>query len=114
MWYQLIFNVLLGNATSAPITGTTAQPVITTGALVTTESMVMLGFKLQQTFTSQLANKSSEEFKMLANQVKKTVSTMIFFIIIVFLYYPFNLILNKIHNHNTYIMSIYKMHNVNY
>lgn len=97
----------LGNATSPPVNLTSAQPVVTTGAPATTtaapsaESKITLGFKLQQNFTSQLANKSSQEFNYLANKVKATVSTLMFLVILL------NVTLNKIYNecellNNTY------------
>lgn len=65
--------ILLGNATSSPTSGSSAAVVTT----VTQEedSTVSMEFKLEQNFTSQLGNKSSEEFKTLANTIKTAVST---------------------------------------
>ncbi|KAF3852070.1 hypothetical protein F7725_005425 [Dissostichus mawsoni] len=69
-----------GNASTPPVTGTSAPPSITTTSSptttttttptpTTTEPKLKLVFKMQETFTPQLANKSSPAFLELKNKV---------------------------------------------
>lgn len=73
--------MLLGNTTSPQVNGTSARPVVTTGGLPMTtaaassSSKVALGFKLQQNFTSELANKSSPQFLELEKKTVDAVSS---------------------------------------
>ena len=62
------------NATTpaANTTPTSAQPATT--AAPSADSKISLGFRLQQNFTSELANQSSQEFKDLAAKVTTAVS----------------------------------------
>ncbi|XP_062420360.1 uncharacterized protein LOC134132708 [Pungitius pungitius] len=63
------------NATSALVNGTSPKPDITTGSLPTTttapaaDSTIQLGFSLSQNFEPDLANRTSQKFKDLANTI---------------------------------------------
>ncbi|KAF3849228.1 hypothetical protein F7725_015725 [Dissostichus mawsoni] len=71
-------SVSISNASTPPVTGTSTPPSITTTSSptatttptpTTTEPTFKLGFKMQETFTPQLANKSSPAFLELKNKV---------------------------------------------
>lgn len=63
--------------TTAPNATAAANLATTAAAAATEDSKISLGFKLQQTFSSQLTNTSSEEYKTLAAKVKAAVSNLV-------------------------------------
>lgn len=70
---------ILSNVTFFSTTTKAAAPTTTTTAAPAQAPKINLGFKLQQNFSPELANKSSPAFKQLESKVTEQVSSWNFF-----------------------------------